>query len=104
MTRHNMLYCGWFEISGPCSSSGGGPRRPAAPRHNFLGRGGLGDRAPGPAGGGFPARGPPPPPPLGHADVERLSGAYDVREREHRLLERRHVVEPMRLVEVDVVG
>src|SRR3954468_11843082 len=88
ITRHSMLYCGWFEISGTCSSSAS----------DFAARVSS-------ARGAVPPRArPPPPPPLGDADVERLSGAYDVGEREHRLLERRHVVEPMRLVEVDVVG
>ena len=42
-------------------------------------------------------------PPFGDADVERLAGPDDVRERLHRLLERRLVVVAVRLVQVDVV-
>jgi len=38
------------------------------------------------------------------ADVVRLAGVHDVGERPHRLLERRLVVEAVRLVDVDVVG
>ena len=43
-------------------------------------------------------------PPLADADVKSLARPYDVRERQHRLLERRRVVVAMRLVQVDVVG
>ncbi len=42
--------------------------------------------------------------PLRDADVVRLAGAHDVRERLHRLLERGVVVVAVRLVEIDVVG
>src|SRR5439155_5732108 len=42
--------------------------------------------------------------PFRHADVERLAGPYDVGERLHRLFQRRLVVVPVRLVQVDVVG
>ena len=42
--------------------------------------------------------------PLADADVERLAVADHVGERLHGLLERRLVVVPVRLVEVDVVG
>ena len=75
MTRHSMLYCGWLETSGMCSS-----RASAWPRADLLG------------------------PPLRDADVERLAGVHDVGERLHRLLQRRLVVVAVRLVEVDVVG
>ena len=43
-------------------------------------------------------------PPLRHADVQHLAGAHEVVEGAQRLLERRLVVEAVRLVEVDVVG
>ena len=55
----------------------------------------AGERVGGPDLGGVP---------FGHSDVERLAGPDDVGEGHHRLLERRRVVVPVGLVEVDVVG
>jgi hypothetical protein len=74
MTRHSIEYCGWLETSGMPSSG-----------ERVAGSDLLGG-------------------PLRDADVERLAGADEVGERLHRLLERRLVVEAVRLVEVDVVG
>ena len=75
MTRQSIEYCGWFEIERDAQLA-----RQRGGRADLLGA------------------------PLGDADVERLAGAHDVGEGEHRLLERRLVVVAVRLVEVDVVG
>ena len=42
--------------------------------------------------------------PFAHADVEGLALTDDIGEGLHRLLERRRVVVPVALVEVDIVG
>ena len=75
MTRHSAEYSGWFEMSWKLSCLAS-----AAPARQLL----LG--------------------PLAHTDVESLALTHDVGEGLHGLFERRLVVEPVRLVEVDVVG
>ena len=76
MTRQSIEYCGWFDTSRSKPISSAISQR-------------LGDL------GGLP---------LADADVQHLALADEVVEGPQRLLERRLVVEAVRLVEVDVVG
>src|ERR1700729_4233854 len=98
MTRHSMLYCGWFE------TIRANPPRPDPPPQHAV-RGLVRDDPVESHLTGDPQRGRDLlGPPLGHAYVEHLALPDQVVEGAEGLLERRLVVVAVRLVQIQVVG